>query len=55
MDLASFARGWGAVKAKWIERGWNLLAGYFERTFIDQLPGWGIGTLGNGTPRTTND
>lgn len=49
-----FSQGWLAVKAKWMERNWAVFVGFFERTYIDKLSGWGIGTLGRGTPRTTN-
>ena len=47
-----FTRAWDALRTSWVERGWTRFLQYFEATWVEQLPGWWVNYLGNGTPRT---
>ena len=50
--ISDFMRRWTIFKAQREDLGWHEFVAYFEKTWVVELPGWNVGYLGDGTPRT---
>ena len=54
LDPVDFTKAWECVQTEWKAKKWITFLEYFKKTWINQLSGWQINMLGEGTPRTNN-